>query len=106
MINRIVVVLIVAFLFFGASCREEEMTSGDALLIGIDYRKCATPFCGGWFIEIDGDTLRFFERPKETDIDLNAETEFPIPVKIKWMRYQNEWMEIDDLIKVNTLFRD
>lgn len=102
--NRIVVYLAV-LLFFG-SCQKEDLNSSDAVLIGIDYRKCASPFCGGWFIEIQGDTLRFFETPKETDIMLDSETEFPIPVKVEWLRYQNEWKDVEDLIKVNSLFRD
>lgn len=100
-----VVALLVVLLFVG-SCQKEQLTLSDAVLIGIDYRKCASPFCGGWFIEIEDDTLRFFEIPKNTDINLDSETVFPQPVNVEWMRYENEWKDIEDLIKVNALFRD
>jgi hypothetical protein len=100
-----IVALLVVWLLVG-SCQKEEVTLSDGRLIGIDYRKCASPFCGGWFVEIEDDTLRFFEIPKSTDINLDSEAVFPQPVKVEWMRYENEWKDIEDLIKVNALFRD
>ncbi len=88
-----------------ACCKDAGLNTGDARLIGIDYRKCASPFCGGWFVEIDGDTLRFFETPAETDIDFNSELQFPIPVEIEWERYDNEWKDVPGLIRVEKIFK-
>ncbi len=89
--------------FVLTSCEKSCMNEGDAKLIGIDFRKCASPFCGGWFIEIDGDTLRFFETPAETDIDFNGDLKFPIPVNVVWKKYENEWKDIPDLIYVEKI---
>ena len=86
------------------ACKKSCTTPGEALLIGIDYRKCASPYCGGWFIEINNDTLRFFETPEKTDIDFNSELEFPIPVDVEWERYDNDWKDVPDLIRVEKIF--
>lgn len=97
-------VLLVYCLILGA-CQKEDSMSSDGKLIGIDFRKCASPWCGGWFVEIGGDTLRFFETPEKTDINLNSEIVFPVSVRIEWMQYENEWKDLEDLIQVNSLFR-
>ncbi|MCC6724451.1 MAG: hypothetical protein IT258_08070 [Saprospiraceae bacterium] len=91
----------------GSSCnKSDDFNSSSATLTGIDYRKCASPYCGGWFLEIDGETKRFLEIPANTDIDLNdGELEFPIPVEVEWKKYDNEWADIQDLIKVEKLFK-
>lgn len=73
-------------------------TLDDATILGIDYRRCASPYCGGWFIEIGGDTLRFLEVPAQTDIDLYGNAIFPISVKVRWHQYENEWSDIEGLI--------
>ena len=86
------------------SCEKSCMKEGSAELIGIDFRKCASPFCGGWFIEIEGDTLKFFEMPDETDIEFNENLEFPIPVNVVWGKYENEWKDVPDLIHVKKIF--
>jgi len=40
----------------------------DATLTGIDFRRCAHPICGGYWILIDLDTLRFLDFPSDSDI--------------------------------------
>lgn len=87
-----------------SACKKEKLYV-HATLIGIDYRKCASPMCGGWFMEIKGDTLRFLEIPEKTDINLNGELKFPIPVKVIYRKYDNEWSQIKDLIFVKELFK-
>lgn len=72
----------------------------DATIIGVDYRRCASPYCGGWFIEIEGDTLRFLEMPAQTNINFADDTIFPIEVKVRWRNYENEWSDIPGLILV------
>jgi hypothetical protein len=85
------------------ACDKTSLQSNGAQLIGIDFRKCASPFCGGWFVEIDGQTLRFFETPAETDIDFSGDLEFPIPVNVVWKKYENEWKDVADLIFVEQI---
>jgi hypothetical protein len=99
--------ILLSFTVFGVQCckNSDLVNTGDARLTGIDYRKCASPYCGGWFVEIDNDTLRFFETPAETDIDFNDELQFPIPVEIEWERYDNEWKDVPGLIRVERIFR-
>lgn len=72
----------------------------DATILGVDYRRCASPYCGGWFVEIEGDTLRFLEVPAQTNINLNDDTIFPVNAKIRWRHYENEWSDIPGLILV------
>jgi hypothetical protein len=97
-------VVLLVFCLTLVACHKEDLVSSNGKLIGIDFRKCASPMCGGWFVEIEGDTLRFFETPDKTDLDLHSEIIFPQSVKIEWMRYEHEWKEIDDLIRVTSLF--
>ncbi len=93
-----------SLLSFSACIKEKLYVDGK--LIGIDYRKCASPMCGGWFIEIKGDTLRFLEKPEKTDIDLNGDLKFPIPVKVIYSRYDTPfWKDIKDLIYVKELWK-
>lgn len=91
------------FIFFllgltASTCEKTGNRCDTANIIGMDYRKCASPFCGGWYIEIEGDTLRFLEQPAKTDIEFSGEMAYPVPVKIVWRRYENEWKDVQDLI--------
>lgn len=56
-------------------------------------------------MKIEEDTLRFFQVPAKTDIDLNSELDFPIPVHVEWKKYNNEWKDIEDLIFVEELWK-
>jgi hypothetical protein len=103
--KNIILLLGLAVLCFAASCKKSDLNPATAQLTGIDFRKCASPFCSGWFIEIDGETKRFLEIPNETDIDFNSELEFPIPVEVEWKEYDNWWGDIEGLIKVEKLYR-
>jgi hypothetical protein len=98
-------ILFLALIVFAAPACKKEKHYLNGTLIGIDYRKCASPMCGGWFIEIGNDTLRFFEQPIKTDINLNADLKFPIPVKVIHSRYTNDWKDIKDLIFVRELWK-
>ncbi|TAK39729.1 MAG: hypothetical protein EPO28_10595 [Saprospiraceae bacterium] len=99
--------LLLMFAFISC-CKEHEDASelDDGTIIGIDYRECASPYCGGWFIEVGGDTLRFLEVPGKTDIDFSSELDFPLPVELSWHKYGNDWSSIQDLIKVEEIWKD
>ena len=53
----------------------------DGVIIGQDFRRCAC--CGGYFIEIEGDTLRSLTLPQSFTERLDLKT-FPIPVELDW----------------------
>ncbi len=61
----------------------------EALIVGQDFRRCMSPICGGWFIEVGNDTLRFLNLPEKTDLLEGPEWTFPIPVLIKYEPYSN-----------------
>jgi len=99
------------FLFFTliiftlSNCKKETMKDKDAQLIGIDYRKCASPFCGGYWIEIEQDTLRFLDFPSDSDVgELDVNTVFPIPVEVTWKWPTDETLKMaEDLIMVEKI---
>ncbi|MCB9283581.1 MAG: hypothetical protein H6563_05850 [Lewinellaceae bacterium] len=55
--------------------------SEKGIILGEDPRDCFC--CGGWFIEIDGDTLRAMNLPQEFAATLNS-SEYPLPVYLEW----------------------
>jgi hypothetical protein len=63
------------------SCRQEPCYDDSGTIIGFDYRKCMC--CGGWFIEINRDTLRFDQLPEGCTINLDN-PDFPIEVWLDW----------------------
>jgi hypothetical protein len=50
-------------------------------ITGSDMRKCVC--CGGWFIDFNDSTYRFYELPDNSDINLENAV-FPIVVKLNW----------------------
>ena len=89
--------IIVAFI----SCSDENKQMGltdVGTITGIDYRKCMC--CGGWFIEINSETYRFNELPKNSNLNLNIEV-FPIEVNLDWVVDENAC--IGDEIIVNRI---
>ena len=104
--KNLVLLFMLVSLCFATSCEKPKLETDSALLTGIDARRCASPYCGGWFIEIDGETSRFLEIPAQTDIDFNDELQFPIPVEVQWKKYDNWWGDVEDLIKVEKLYRE
>ena len=92
-----------------ASCT--GTTDGNTLshgrITGPDYRRCANPCCGGWFIEIGGKTWRFLELPPGNDLDLNSldMSDFPIDVTLYWRvsDFQHQYGCADGLITVDAI---
>jgi len=82
------------------SC-DKEVVKSSAQITGPDYRKCSC--CGGWFIEIDNSTYRFYELPKTNSIDLENET-FPLEVTVKWKKQENACMS--DLIDIEKITKE
>lgn len=59
----------------------DDFCDQKGVIIGIDFRKCAC--CGGWFFEIEGDTLRTWNLP-QSFIDEISDENFPVPVYLEW----------------------
>jgi len=58
---------------------DDSMSNGT--ITGYDLRECAC--CGGFFIEIENTTYRFFDVPANSELNLENPT-FPIYVKLDW----------------------
>ncbi len=84
-------------LFFLA-CKKEEIGYTNAVITGPDFSMC--PCCGGWFVNVNDSTYRFYELPAESNLDLNTET-FPLEVKMVYIKTNNACME--DLITVKKI---
>ena len=67
-----------------SSCTEDtnEFMS-DGTITGIDFRECFC--CGGYFIEINDSTYRFYKLPSGSDVPLENPV-FPIYVKLDWAK--------------------
>jgi hypothetical protein len=80
--KRIISAALFTFLLVIASCSmgEDEFRS-NGTITGYDTRECVC--CGGYFIDIDKATYRFFDLPRNSNIDLDSAT-FPIYVKLDW----------------------
>jgi hypothetical protein len=66
---------------FFTSCRKDHGYDNGGTIIGHDYRKCMC--CGGWFIVIEKDTLRFDQIPEGCSITLD-DPKYPIDVYLDW----------------------
>jgi hypothetical protein len=55
-------------------------------ITGPDVRECSC--CGGYFIEIENITYRFFELPANSEIDL-INARFPVYVRLDWQNDPN-----------------
>ena len=68
-------------------CKEEKEWMNQGSITGYDLRLCAC--CGGFFIEIDNETYRFYELPSNTEVAFTNETVFPVEVNIDWHPDEN-----------------
>jgi len=88
-----ILLLLTSSILLFTKCKKEEIKTEDAQIVGIDFRRCVHPVCGGYWIEIAQDTLRFFDFPENSNFEVpNTDKEFPIEVAIKW-----KWADDEDL---------
>ena len=78
-------ILLFALSIVSCSLGEDEFKS-NGTITGYDTRECGC--CGGYFIEIDNATYRFFDLPKNSGLNLDNPT-FPIYVKLDWTKDPN-----------------
>ena len=62
-------------------CKKDPCYQDSGTILGHDYRKCMC--CGGWFIEIEKDTLRFDRLPEGCTINFDS-LAFPFDVYLDW----------------------
>lgn len=87
-----------------SACQKEKSDFTAAEITGIDYRKCASPFCGGYFIKIEGQTFRFLALPEKHNLDEDFHDKFPYPVAVKWHDFNDpQFPDVQDLIVVEEI---
>ena len=79
---KILFFVIVLMTGFVACSSAQESLKSSGIISGYDDRDCAC--CGGFFVEIDSSTYRFYDLPKDSGINLN-DPEFPVNVKLDWV---------------------
>ena len=84
-IIKIFSVLIIALSIASCSLEEDEYRS-NGTITGYDTRECSC--CGGFYIEIDNATYRFYDLPKNSELNLENPT-FPIYIKLDWTKDVN-----------------
>ena len=88
-------------MFFMAACRKKDaIVETTARIIGNDMRLCAC--CGGWWFDIQGDTLRAMVLPGDFAAQINQNA-FPISVLISWDRENLSPCLQDELVHIKTI---
>jgi hypothetical protein len=81
---KIIIFTSVFIILIISSCSTDEnefMSNG--IISGIDFRKCSC--CGGYFIDINDSTYRFYTLPTGSEVTLENPV-FPIYVKLDWAK--------------------
>ena len=91
---KIKILAAVLLCFMLVSCLKDNDFGQSGVITGFDYRKCYC--CGGWFININDSTYRFFELPDQNNIDLENAS-FPVEVILTWKTDPNACMR-DEII--------
>ncbi|MGA2822780.1 MAG: hypothetical protein ABSE72_04570 [Bacteroidales bacterium] len=79
--------IMIFFIFLLAimSCKKEKHLMNEGKITGSDPRECIC--CGGYFIDINKSTYRFYELPENSGIDLKN-AKFPICVELDWKKVE------------------
>ena len=98
--NLFILLLMFGMVFMAACRKEDDVVETNAKIIGADMRLCAC--CGGWWFDIQGDTLRAMDLPADfvAQIDQNA---YPISVLIRWDRENLSSCLMDELVHIKTI---
>jgi len=80
------------------ACKKDSNSLSQGKIIGYDYRKCASPCCGGFYIQIDNATYRCLEVPDNSQLNLSEET-LPLNVIVGWKKVETSCG--DDLISID-----
>lgn len=82
------------------SCKENDDDYSVGIITGSDFRFCAC--CGGFFIEIEDETYRFFndELPEGSPNFYLMDVTFPLKVHVQWKLKENSCMG-DEILVTN-----
>ena len=83
--KRLIIGTVVVFSIAACSLSEDEFRS-NGTITGFDLRECSC--CGGYYIDIDEQTNRFYTIPDDSKLNL-VNPVFPINVKLDWSNDPN-----------------
>jgi len=78
---RTIILFIVFFTFLAVSCERNHGYQSEGTITGYDFRKCMC--CGGYFVDIEDSTYRFYTMPNGFIFNWETDT-FPIEVLLNW----------------------
>lgn len=81
-------ILILVLLVSIISCKKEDNSLSIGQITGFDFRKCASPCCGGFYIKIDTTTYRALDLPENSQLNLSNES-LPLTVELRWKKVEN-----------------
>jgi hypothetical protein len=68
------------------------------IITGYDLRECASPMCGGLFIDIDGNASQYRTRETLTELGINESAKFPINVSLDYRPDTGVFAQYDYII--------
>ena len=83
--KRLFIGIVVVMSIKACSLSEDDFRS-NGTIIGADTRECSC--CGGFYIDIDNQTYRFYTIPDDSKLNL-VNPVFPINVKLDWSNDPN-----------------
>jgi hypothetical protein len=98
--KQLLTLLFLAALLSG--CRKDNGYDNSGTILGPDYRKCMC--CGGWFIEIGKDTLRFTHLPENCNVNL-TDTIYPVSVYLDW-HYPDPQCLDDEIVVTRMILKE
>ncbi|HCY76323.1 MAG TPA: hypothetical protein DHV28_10410 [Ignavibacteriales bacterium] len=81
--KKIIFAGILLLICFSSCTEDENLFMSNGTITGIDIRECSC--CGGYFIDINDSTYRFYTIPAGSDVQLQNPN-FPIYVKLDWAK--------------------
>jgi hypothetical protein len=70
------------------ACKKETGNLYEGKITGLDYRKCVSPCCGGFYIQIGDSTYRSLDIPENSQLDLSPGN-LPVNVVLEWQKVPN-----------------
>ena len=80
-----VIMILSMFLLALMACKKEKHFMNEGKITGYDMRMCMC--CGGYYIDINSNTYRFYDLPENSGIDLTNAT-LPIYVELDWKKVE------------------
>lgn len=81
--KKIIFAGILLFIILISCTEDDNLFMSNGIITGIDIRECSC--CGGYFIDINDSTYRFYTIPAGSDVQLENHN-FPIYVKLDWAK--------------------